>query len=451
MPTKPYRSALVLGLGASGVAAAELLLGEGTAVAAVDSLDTAELAAAAEKLRARGAVVRLGVDLPQVERHEVCVISPGISADSDWARPVRQSGVALISELELGASRCRWPLLAVTGSNGKSTLVKLCGDALRAAGRSVALGGNYGTPLCALVAGPDHYDWIVTEVSSFQLEHTRHFAPRIGVLLNVQPNHLNRHADMETYVGLKARLFENQGRSETAIVPADWRNRIRGRTSGCPRWVTFGSEPEADYRCADGRVDCRAAGEPAPALSLAGTLFDNEVMGVTAAAAWGAVQAAGVPVACLAQALKEFEPLPHRMQTVSEIRNVQFVDDSKATNLAAMEGALRMAKRPVRLIAGGILKESEVEWTTEMLARTVKSVYLIGESCEKLGKAWGDVVRCVACGGLEEATRRAWQDAAPGDMVLLSPACASFDQFKNYEDRGHQFQRVVESLKGEVR
>ena len=444
-----YKSALVLGLGVSGRAAATLLLAEGTHVTVVDQRDGDELVAAAARLGAAGAQVELSVAEPPTDGFDVCVISPGISVESAWMRPVKACGIELISELELGAMRCHRPVLAVTGSNGKSTLVKLCGQAMRLAGCRASLAGNYGTPLCAVVAGQDDLDWIVVEVSSFHLEHTHNLAPAIAVLLNIQPDHLDRHIDMETYTGLKAGIFDNMSPSGTAVVLDSLLEEVRTRTTGQPNWVTFGSETGSDYGYTEGRIGYIDTSGCAQSLSLRNTPFCNDIMGLTAAAALGAIRSAGLGTDCVAQALHNFEPLPHRMQLLAEINGVRFINDSKATNLAALCGALRMVDRPVRLIAGGVLKEREFEQSKELLAKTVRSAYLIGESVNTLDEAWSDTVRCEKCAGLREATLKAWQEAESGDIVLLSPGCASFDQFKNFEDRGTRFQEIVQSLNGD--
>jgi len=474
-----YKTALILGLGVSGEAAARLLLGEGTCVTAVDCCDNADLKNRAEKLEKEGAVVILGSDVLPEGNFEVCIISPGVPSDSAWARTIETRRIEILSELELGASRCECPMLAVTGSNGKSTLSKVCGEAMALAGQRVALAGNYGLPLCAVTGNSAELDWIVLEVSSFQLERVRSFRPRVGVLLNVQPNHLNRHGDMETYMRIKARLFErmegeNRGtrsaecgienvegeNSEFRVPSSELRTRrgegdvgivldkdleaVKRLSRGRNRWVTFGLSEQADYRYVDGWI-CRS-------ISVKGTIFENEVMGLTAAAAVAAIEVCGFDPRAVESAVKSFEPLSHRMQEILRIGGVKFVDDSKATNIAALQAALKMTQGSVRLIAGGLLKEKDLKPPKELLAQKVRKAYLIGKASEEMEVAWRDVVQCSLCVHLEKAVEMAWQEAETGETILLSPGCASFDQFRNFEDRGEQFVRIVKSLnKGGVR
>lgn len=462
MTAQSYKSALVLGLGASGMAAAELLLEEGAEAVVVDRRKSAELRTRAKALRSAGAKVEIGVgDLAHAfrrtkteaglspSRFDVCVVSPGIAADSDWLHPVVECGIGVISELELGATRCRCPLLAATGSNGKSTFVKLCGLAMELNGYRAVLAGNYGVPLSAAVCGQGNVDWIVVEVSSFQLENVHSFAPDIAVLLNIEPDHLDRHGNMDAYVGLKARIFDRLSGENVAIVNDQALELMQKRTTGSPRWISFGSGPRANYRYDDGCIRFRED-ETERTLSLAGTLFCNEVTGLTAAAALATIRCAGMDSTGLAAAVRTYVPLRHRMQEVPNPGLLRFVDDSKATNMAAMSGALRMAGGPVRLIAGGLLKEREFERVKELLAKTAKSVYLIGQSAKTLEQAWGDTVQCHLCRDLRQAVRLAWRDADPGDVILLSPGCASFDQFRSFEDRGDRFQAIVRSLNEEV-
>ena len=411
-----------------------------------------ELCARAQRLREAGAEVRLGVaDLSNAvcgasgRAPDVCVVSPGIAADCDWLAPVRESGIPLLSELELGADRCRSPMIAVTGSNGKSTFVKFCGLALEMSGCNVALAGNYDIPLCSVALDERGFDWVVAEVSSFQLETVRSFCPRIAVLLNIQPDHLDRHGDMDAYVGLKARIFDGLGPGNVAVVHDRALDLVKERTGGKPEWRTFGSGPDADYRYRDGEIAYRENGR-SQLVSVKGTVFCNDVMGLTAAAVLAVSLSAGIPASGIEAAAKRYEPLPHRMEDIGTKGGIRFIDDSKATNLGAMCGALRMVNRPVRLIAGGILKEGSLENAKEMLVKAARRIYLTGQSAIEMEKAWGETVGCTVCGNLEEAVRTAWDDSEEGEIIMLSPGCASFDQFRDYNDRGERFKEIVESV-----
>lgn len=440
-PIDRWRRVGVLGLGASGRAAVRLLRARGAAVTAADE------AAVAPDVRAELAGLGASVVSP-FQGHfdgvlDGVVVSPGIRADAPCLQALRARGVPVRAELELGwACRGAARVLAVTGSNGKSTLVKLCAEALAQAGLRAVAAGNYGLPVCEAVR-QGGWDWLVIEASTFQLETVDAFRPEIGILLNVHPNHLDRHGSMAIYAGLKARLFARMTAADTALLHDGAENGVPVRADG-PKRRLFGTTARAWYRYADGVVQGGAT--PVP---VRGTRFDNPILGVAAAAAAGAMDAAGVPVEALVRALAAFQPLPHRMQWIRRIGGVDFIDDSKATNLAALAAALAAVPGPVRLIAGGLLKETELEAVKEVLAKKCKKVYGIGKSSPLLEAAWRDRVSFENCGVLADAVRKAWRDASAGETVLLSAGCASFDQFRGYADRGEQFTCIVQALETE--
>ncbi|MGQ9661097.1 MAG: UDP-N-acetylmuramoyl-L-alanine--D-glutamate ligase [Kiritimatiellia bacterium] len=439
-------SVLVLGLGTSGTTACRLLLREGAHVTAIDSEESARVRLVAQELGQLGIETFVGMTSLPEKHFDLCVTSPGIPADSPWLREMCHRGVPIISELELGAQRCRCPLLAVTGTNGKSTTVKLCGDILKRAGLRVVCAGNYGPPLSFVAEQSHALDWIVVEVSSFQLEWVDKFRPTIGVLLNVAPNHLDRHPDMETYFGLKLRLFANMSASALRIVPYDLLGNITRRCGQQGRWVSFGTALPADYGCENGWVLIRRGEHAGAKISLRNTTFEQETFGLNACAAVAATVACGAGLRSIEDALRSFVPLPHRMELVGMRNGVRFINDSKATNLTAMRAAVTMVGGAVRLIAGGLLKESDISSVKEVLARNVRCVYLIGDSAEQLARGWSDVVPCRQCGTLEEALEKAWKEAQSGETILLSPGCASFDQFENFEERGERFRELARKL-----
>lgn len=456
MPNPTSRCALVIGLGDSGAAAARLLASEGAAVTVVDAADTPDLRKRADELAASGVRVAIACRELPAGAYDLVVASPGVPPAAPLLAQADRLGAPVVGELELGWSRWRGRTLAVTGSNGKSTMVKLCRDALACAGLRAAIAGNYGPPACG--AGPgEPADWLVLEVSSFQLERVRALRPDVGVLLNVHPNHLDRHGTLEAYASIKARLFARIERPEARVVHDAALEADASLRAASARWTTFGAGERADFRYADGRVSWRAAtGEEDKrtldvcgrrSICVAQTAFGNDVLGLTAAAAVAAMCACGVDPCCVADAARSFDPLPHRMQDRGEVLGVRFVDNSKATNLAALAASLRMAGGPVRLIAGGLLKEGALESVRAVLAERARAVYLIGKAGPAMAEAWQAAVPCRLCGGLEEAVFQAWRDSAPGDVVLLAPGCASFDQFRNFEDRGNVFCRLVERIK----
>ncbi|HOW97843.1 MAG TPA: UDP-N-acetylmuramoyl-L-alanine--D-glutamate ligase [Kiritimatiellia bacterium] len=436
------KRALVLGLGESGEAAARLLRAEGAAVMAADGVDTPALREKAGRLSAEGIEVALGANPLPCGAFDLAVVSPGLPPASPWLQEVKRRGIPAISELELGWSRRSCRVVAVTGSNGKSTAVKWLAEALQQAGLRAMPAGNYGAAICRVVREQPGLDWLVLEVSSFQLETVDAFRPEVGVLLNILPNHLDRHGSMESYAALKARLFARTLPSDTCLVPAARRDEVRALSGGAGRWLAFGAGPESDYRWREGRVWRGGAA----CADLRGTRFDNDVLGPAAAAVVAAAEACGADAACAERAARDFQPLPHRMQKVAEGWGVWFVDDSKATNVAAMVAALRMAGRPVRLVAGGLAKETDFRPAREVLREFARGVYLVGHAAEAMRRAWSDAVPCVLCGTVDEAVRRAAKEAAAGETVLLSPACTSYDQYKNYGERGEHFARCARAV-----
>lgn len=441
------QAALVLGLGSSGEAAVELLLGQGRQVVALDAGSGASLEAKASALRDKGCRVVVGSRNVPEGNFDVCVVSPGIPETEACVVEMRRRGVPVISELELGWRACRSRILAVTGSNGKSTLVKLCRDALRQAGFTAVAGGNFGTPLSKLVCQNPVPDWMVVEVSSFQLETVDRFVPDVGILLNVNPNHLDRHETLERYTNIKARLFRQMDHRHVAVVPESISEGVTAAIPEKCRLVTFGLCPGASFRYEEGLILGSALDQP---VSVVGTLFDNEVMGITAAACVAALTGLGISPYGVTAAAQAFERLPHRMQPVADIRGVTFVNDSKATNLAALSAGVRMASGPVRLIAGGLLKEKDLDSIKKILVNKVRGVYIIGKYSGVMASAWQDTLSCTVCADLNEAVHRAWSDAKSGEVILLSPGCASFDQFRGFEDRGEQFLKIVQDIqKGE--
>ena len=378
-------NALVLGNGRSGQAAAALLRREGASVAVLDGADP----------------------WPASGAWDLCVTSPGVALAHPWQRAARAAGVPVVSELQLGAERWRargGRMLAVTGSKGKSSVVKLVADALRLAGTPAVSCGNYGTPLCEVVCGgaPPRRAWAVVEVSSFQLE-TTDLPPdafAAAALLNLQEDHLDRHGSAAVYHALKRKLL--------AMTPLP----------------------------VDGSG---AAPAPADARLLAGSSFDNPVLRPNGLCAVALLRAAGLGDAQIAAGFAAFTPLPHRMQVVLERAGVTWVDDSKATSLAALAAGVAMCTGPVLLIAGGLPKGDDPKSVIPRLRSGVKKVYLIGRCAQQFSDAWQSAVPCELCGTLGRAVEAVRRDARPGETVLLSPGTASFDQFKSYGVRGDTF------------
>ncbi len=421
---KKYSTALVLGYGRSGRAAERLLCSEGVTV----SVLTEERDGLSELL-----------DILARTDFDVCIVSPGFALTHPWLCAVRESGIPLRSELELGGSRHRGKTVAVTGSNGKSTAVKWIAEMLQVAGQKAAIGGNYGIPACEVVLDHPDLDWLVLEVSSFQLETVHDFRAEVAVLLNVLPNHLNRHGTMEIYRRTKARIFNNS--PEACLAPEDLLPQLQADLGGAAEnWITFGTT-NADYRYKDGRV----FHESELVLDLRGTLFENPILGGCTGAAVAAVAVAcGVPRDVAEAAARDFNPLPHRLQRLGEIGGVKYVNDSKATNLAALFAAMEACGNRIHLIAGGVPKESDFTFLKEVLAERTRSIYLVGQVSRAMYEAWNGVCSCVELGTLETAFKAAQSAAKPGETILLSPGCASFDQFLSFEERGEGFMALFQ-------
>lgn len=436
--------ALVLGAGVSGEAAALLLLSRGGQVVLADEGVEARHEACAAKVREAGGRAVFGADELPDGAFDVCVASPAFAMGHRWLAACGARGISVISELELGACYWRGRILAVTGSKGKSSLVKLCADTLAGAGVTASPAGNYGIPLSRLALEKPHLAWAVTEVSSFQMEHTWTFSPDVAVLLNLQADHFDRHADMAEYKALKMKLFSAMRAGAVALLPEGFEDE--GKVPRGVRLERFGAGDGSDWRYAEHAV---AGGEAGMACRVAmrGTWFDNAVLGLAAAAGVGALRHAGLDAEAVARGLAGFVPLAHRVQRVGESRDgVCFVDDSKATSLAAMAAALQMVRGPVRLIAGGLLKENDLESVKELLTQTTKKVYLIGKCASEMACAWGAAVPCEVCGTIECAVAAAVRDARGGETVLLSPGTASFDQFTSYRERGERFSALVRAV-----
>ena len=412
------RRALVLGLARSGQAAALALSRRGVPTVGVDraaGLDTGRLAEA-------GVEIHLGTEEEGLlDEVELLIKSPGVPGESPLASAARARGIPIWSEVELGFRLLRNPFVGITGTNGKTTTSELLGAMFRAAGSPVVVAGNVGRPLTGFDGALDREAWIICELSSFQLEDVHRLRPRVAVLLNLEPDHLDRHGSYDAYRDAKLRIFENQTEADVAVVPRD-----------------FGAFPGG----AD-RVEFRAD-DPLPAEPLIPGDHNRE----NAAAATAAARAAGIEEDAIAEALRTFPGVEHRLELVDERDGVRFVNDSKATNTAAARrGIAAYSGQPLRLILGGSLKGESFDELAEGLPASVRSIDLIGEATEALAASLGRAGRSFRrSGDLATAVGAAAGDAEPGDVVLLSPACASYDQFRDFEERGETFRRLVGEL-----
>jgi len=409
---------MVVGLARSGQAAALALARRQVPTIGVDRSPDVGVG----RLEEAGVEVHRGTEEESLlEDVELLIKSPGVPGESPLPAAARARGIPIWSEIELGARLLRNPLIGVTGTNGKTTTSELIGAMFRVAERPVAVAGNVGRPLTSLDGTLDDDAWIVCELSSFQLEDTHRLRPRIAVLLNLVPDHLDRHESYDAYRAAKLRIFENQTEADIAVVPPDF-----GPIPGGADRIEFSHD------------------DPLPAEPLIPGEHNRE----NAAAATATARAAEISEAAIAEALRTFPGVEHRLELVAEIDGVGFVNDSKATNAAAARrGIAAYAGRPLRLILGGSLKGESFDELAETLPPTVRSIDLIGEATDDLAAALGRAGRTFRrSGDLATAVGAAAGDAQPGDVVLLSPACASFDQFRNFEERGEAFRRLVGEL-----
>ena len=430
----------VLGAGLSGSAAALLLASEGAKVTTLDSADEKSLLKSTmDNLRAHGVHVLCG---PAAEKdpseYQWAVLSPGIDPGSPLARNFSSREIEMISELELAWRSCEIPVIAVTGTNGKTTTTELVAQMLNACGQRTIACGNIGKPLSEVAREREPLDVLTVEVSSFQLEAIRTFRPSISLWLNFAPDHLDRYRSVTEYRAAKLRIFENQTEQDVAIVnAAEALPQIR------PCRITFSAYSDrADFGISNGAITY----ENQPVLRLPETKLRglHNIENLMATLAVGVAR--GLSFTQMVPALRDYEPRPHRCEFVREIHGVEYVNDSKATNLDAVEKALAAQTKPVVLIAGGKDKGFNFDPLRSLVKNKVKSAVLIGEMAESIERSWNGAANCEIATSLADAVERARGLARPGEIVLFSPGTSSFDMFKSYADRGDQFRALVQTL-----
>jgi UDP-N-acetylmuramoylalanine--D-glutamate ligase len=442
LPNGPF---LVVGLARSGQAAARLLAARGERVRAVDSGHPE----GAEGLEGEGVEVFLDTDgLAQLEGTRTVVKSPGVPREAPVIAAALEREIEVMGEMELAWRALPNRFLGVTGTNGKTTTVELLGHLYRSAGEPVAVAGNVGTALSELAGEVEPETTIVCECSSFQLEDTVAFAPECAVFLNLAPDHLDRHADLESYLAAKLRIFANQGNDDVAVYNADDPFVADADLGGCARRVAFcrGAGPDCEVAVAEGTIFYD--GEPLLAVSELGLFGEHNVANAMAAAA--AALAMGLEREAVVESLRSFVGVPHRLEQVAEVDGVRFVNDSKATNVASATVGIRVFEGGVHAILGGSEKDEPFAPLVESIVERARACYLIGATTERMARELAPAVEAGVelhrCADLEDAVRRAAAAASPGEVVLLSPACASFDAFENFERRGERFREIVQGL-----
>ena len=436
---------MVIGLGVSGRAAAHFLAARGARLVMTDQRATLAADGTSEQLP--DGTVHLGREDPAwLDGVDLVVVSPGVPLSSPLAAAARAASIPIIGELELGCRFVSAPIVAVTGTNGKSTVTLLIAAICRAAGRKTFAGGNLGTPLVEAAALAPEV--AVVEVSSYQLETIAQFKPTVAVHLNLTDDHLDRYRDRHEYARAKARIFENQDASDWAILnrddPAVWPLAATVRA----RVLSFGLERPARTPALWREADAIAFDDGSRRGTIGlGTMRlpgAHNLLNVMAAA--GAALALGIAPALIEGALDGFRSLPHRLEPVCEKAGVAYIDDSKGTNVGAVIEALAAVGAPIVLIAGGVDKLGAYEPLREPLMAKVKLLILLGAARDRMSAALAGATAIICVATLAEAVALAARRTQPGDTVLLSPACASFDQFKDYAERGRIFQELVRAL-----
>jgi UDP-N-acetylmuramoylalanine--D-glutamate ligase len=439
---------LVVGLGKSGVASALFLESRGARVTVSDSKSESQLREEIPALLDRGIVVETGKHGERTFRdQDLIVVSPGVPFETLPLQNARKLNIPVIGEVELAAQSLTGSIVAITGSNGKTTTTTLAGEIIASGGGKVLVGGNIGTPAISFADQSSPETWVVLEISSFQLETIETFRPKIAAILNVTPDHLDRHGSMENYRAAKARIFENQTSEDFAVLNLD--NDVTVKLgSGLKAqlfWFSRTKEVERGAFVRGGKIvfkDSKAVDVmPVSEISLKGT---HNLENVLAAVCIGML--AGVEPEKIRRAVNQFKAVEHRLEFVTEIDGVQYFNDSKATNVDATIKALESFPKNIHLILGGKDKGSDYTLLNPLLAERVKQVYTIGAAAQKIEQQIGSTVPIVSASTLENAVRKAVQVATAGDIVLLAPGCASFDQFDSYEHRGRVFKEIVHTL-----
>ena len=463
------RKTVVVGLGKTGISTAVFLKKRGAQVTVSDSSKDKNLDDAAKKLQAIGVNVELGTHSSSFfQNAELIILSPGVPHTIEPVTRAAERGAIVTGEIELASRFIKEPIIAVTGTNGKTTTTTLIGNMLEESGLKTFVGGNIGKPLIDYVESENRADVVVAEISSFQLDTIKRFRPRVGVLLNITEDHLDRYPGFDAYMKSKARIFENQKGNDVSIFNASdqYVLQVSGNIK-CGKLPFFKDSGSPDYEeyamISDDRIifnlnkparfrNNEATGQSSDAGTNFSLLFSEiflpgkHNMENVAAATLAAFAAGGNPIG-IRRALKKSRGLPHRIELVAEINEVKYYDDSKATTVDSVIKALEVFRNPVILIMGGRNKGINFSLLKDAVREHVKKLILLGEAKEEIKSALGDIIKAVYADTMEDAVGLAHDAATAGDIVLLSPACTSFDMFTSYAHRGEIFCKAVETLK----
>ena len=459
------KNIVVVGLGVTGVAVARFLRNRGAAVIVTDMASESDLGSKVQEFQAAGISLELGGHRSETfKKADLIVLSPGVSHTIKPVLQARDQGVPVIGEIELASRYIRQPVVAVTGTNGKTTTTELLGDMLKRSGLNVFVGGNIGRPLIDYADGKQEADVIVAEISSFQLDTIETFKPHVAVLLNITADHLDRYPDFEAYAASKIRLFENQQSDDIAVLNgAD--PLVRSLTENIKSRKLIYPSPTADEKGAilnnhsitlhtDSFISTsskirnpKSEIRNQCALDLANFKLTGRHNLENACAAGLAALAAGGQPDAIQGTLNHYRGSAHRMEYVATIEDVDFYNDSKATNVAAVMRAVECFRKPVVLIMGGLDKGGNFKELREVVTRHVKKLFIMGRAADLIRTALEDTVSTATVISMADAAQQAYQASSPGDVVLLSPGCASFDMYDNYAQRGNDFKESVATLK----
>ena len=444
------KKVLVVGLARSGLAVARFLKDQGAQVTATDLKEKDELGSWVQGALAMGISLKLGAhEIEGFTGSDLIVVSPGVPHNITPLEAARRAGIPVIGEVELASRYIKQPIVAITGTNGKTTTTSLIGEMLEASGREVFVGGNIGAPLIDYVSSGTRAEVIVAEISSFQLDTIENFRPKVGVLLNITEDHLDRYNDFSDYVQSKGRLFKNQESSDVAVLNGmDLAvSELESPINSQKLYFNIDSPAVHGVVIRGKEMTCSLPGESPVVLSLANFRLKGGHNLENAAAASLAALVAGGDQAGVQMALDTFEGLHHRLEYVKSVNGVQYYNDSKATNVDAVKRSLESFDSRVMLIMGGRDKGGSYTLLNGLIKERVKRLIAIGEAREKILNVLGRLTRSEGARTLKEAVDLAYQGASPGDIVLLSPGCSSFDMFTDYAERGEAFCKAVRGLK----
>lgn len=443
------KKVMVAGMASTGFSVARFLKNQGAQVTATDLKKKGELGSYAEEALAMNIVLKLGAHkIEDFTGSDLVVVSPGVPHTLPALEAARKAGTPVMGEIELAFRYIKEPIVAITGTNGKTTTTSLVGKMLEASGRNVFVGGNIGAPLIDYVNAGTQADTIVAEISSFQLDTIETFRPEVGVLLNITDDHLDRYNDFSEYVRSKGRLFENQASTEVAVLNAmdPSISKLESRIDSQRLYFNINNSGLHGVVTRDKEMICSLPGRLPVVLSLANFRLKGVHNLENAAAASLAALVAGGDQAGVQAALDTFEGLHHRMEYVTKVKGIEYYNDSKATNVDAVKRSLESFASPVTLIMGGRDKGGSYARLSGLVKERVKRLIAIGEAREKILTCLGGLTRSEEAESLAEAVHLAHAGATPGDIVLLSPGCSSFDMFTDYAERGEAFCEAVQGL-----